>query len=49
MAILKNVLPVQLDKYDALFRFQTKDFTSAEIDLAMTIAEPIVASLLSSR
>ena len=49
MATIKLVMPIQLDKYDALFRYQTKDFSAADITAAMNVAEPVVSALVSSR
>ena len=49
MQTMKNVMPLQYDKYDALFRFQTTNFTVAEVEDAKAVAEPVVVALLSSR
>ena len=49
MQVMKNVMPLQYDKYDALFRFQTTNFTADELDEAKAVAEPVVVALLSSR
>lgn len=49
MQTIKSMMPLQLDKYDALFRFQTKDFSVSEVALAQEVAAPVVFSLLSSR
>ncbi len=49
MQTMKNVMPLRFDKYDALFRFQTTNFTADELAQAKEVADPVVVALLSSR